>query len=117
MAQSWKLTVRRGSQVERRRYGTLEEALDALDRELGGGEAAVRRDAARVFRREVAPAAQVAMRAEVAGPQRFFASVNGGVDVRGDGSPVAFTGRVSRRVVEPRDAEDPVAALRRALAG
>jgi hypothetical protein len=53
----------------------------------------------------------VAARGEVTGP----GGVRGGVDLRGDGSTEAFTGRVRRRVVEQRDGETPYDALRRAL--
>ncbi len=115
MAESWKLTVRRGSKVTTARFGSLDDALDALERVVDGDESP-RLGPRKVFHREIDPVAQVATRVELAGPQRFLAKVTGGVDVRGDGSPEPFVGRVNRRVVERRRGESAVAALRRELA-
>jgi hypothetical protein len=71
-----------------------------------------RRQTARVFRREIAPVAQVAARLELRGPGGPLRAARGGLDVRGDGSVEAWAGRVGKRVLE---GPDPVAALRDAL--
>jgi hypothetical protein len=108
------LTVRRGPKVERERFEELEAALRAV--EARGRELEREADAApaggRLIRR-FEPVQQVAARIELAGPRRL----RGGVDVRGDGSSEAFTGRVRRRLVEQRSGESPYDALRRALRG
>ena len=113
---TWKLTVRIGSRVERRRFDGLDPALDALDRRIGelGDEA--RREDVQFFRRTIEASRQVAVRAEVAGPGRILPGVRGGVDLRGDGSTEAFVGGTRRRLVESRPGEGAVAALRRVLA-
>jgi hypothetical protein len=117
MAETWKLTIRVGSKVDTARFGSLGEALDAMQARLDEASGAANRKTARVFHRRIEPVMQVAVRAEVAGPQRMLAKVHGGVDLRGDGSGEAWTGRVSKQVVERERGESAVDALRRALAG
>ncbi|MEA2430113.1 MAG: hypothetical protein QOI19_586 [Thermoleophilaceae bacterium] len=103
------MTVRQGGRIERERFSSLEDALDAIEsrgRELQGTTREKPVDTKVLGRWE--PAQQVAARLELA---RL-----GGIDVRGDGSAVAFTGRLRRRPVPERDVESPYDALRRVLA-
>lgn len=115
VAGRYTLTIRTGPKVERRRFEELASALDALEARLAPLEGSSLRDTVDVHYREFAPVSQVAVRGEVAGPGRLLAGVHGGVDLRGDGSAEAYTGRVRRRLVEPRKGESVYAALRRAL--
>jgi hypothetical protein len=103
-----RLTVRSKGTTERERYATLEEALEALEargRELQRTTRSKPVDTKVLGRYE--PAQQVAARLELGG--------RGGVDIRGDGTAVAFTGRLRRRLVEERYAESAYESLRRVL--
>lgn len=112
MPARYTVTIRHGPKVEQERYGELEPALDALVARMEELSKTARRDTVDLRYREFQPIQQVAVRGEISGPQRLRA----GLDVRGDGSVEAFTGRLRRRVVEPREGESPFAALRRAVA-
>lgn len=74
---------------------------------------APRREAVDLRYKSFAPVQQVAARGELRGPS----GARAGVDVRGDGSVEAFTGRVRRSVVALEPGEDAFAGLRRVLAG
>jgi hypothetical protein len=117
LKERWDLTVRDGSKVERSHYATLDAALDALSARADELAPDARRDEERFLRRRYEPAAQVGVRIEVAGPGGWRQTVRGGVDLRGDGSMQAYTGRVRRILVEPEHGESAPEALRRALAG
>jgi hypothetical protein len=106
------LTVRSGAKVDKERHQDLDAALDAM-RERGD-ELALGADAKAAggsLIRRIEPVQQVVARLELKGPDGLRA----GVDVRGDGSSEAYTGRVRRRLVEQRAGEDAYGALRRAL--
>jgi hypothetical protein len=109
----YKLRIRVRGKVERQRHPSLPDALDALAAraEKLSREADAEPEGGGIMRR-IDPVQQVIARLEVAGPGR----VRAGVDVRGDGSAEAWTGRFRRELVEQRDGESAVAALRRAIA-
>jgi hypothetical protein len=90
------------------RCGSLEEALDEIEargRELERTSRSAPVDTKVLGRYE--PAQQVAARIELSG--------RGGIDIRGDGSASAYTGRVRRRAVPQRSRESAYDALRRTL--
>jgi hypothetical protein len=109
------VTVRAGSNVRRERCASLDAALALLEERARELARTVRRPAVDLKVRRFEPVAQVAGRAELSGPGRWMPSVTVGIDVRGDGSVEAYTGRVRKRVLVQHDDETPYAALRRAL--
>jgi hypothetical protein len=113
---NWKLTVRDGPRVRHRRFETLGETLTAMEHELGELAPGARRRAVSVPGRRFDPARQVSVRAEIAGPGGWLSgAARGGVDMRGDGSTEAYTGRLWRKLVELRPGETTYEGLRRML--
>jgi hypothetical protein len=112
VADAYTLTVRSGAKVRKERYTALDEALEATEREGGDLEqTADGRPEGGTLMRRLEPVQIVVARLELSGPRGLRA----GVDVRGDGSSEAFTGRLRRRVVEQRSGESAYDALRREL--
>jgi hypothetical protein len=112
LAGSWRLIVRAGSQVRRGRFDDLDTALAELEsrgREIESTVGA--RPEGGTLMRRIEPVQQVLGRLELRGP-----GVRAGVDVRGDGSSEAFTGRIRRHLVQQRGGESAYDALRRSLA-
>jgi hypothetical protein len=107
---AYRLTVRRRGRTERKRYASLPEALTALEARLDELAPRERRDTERALARELEPVQQVAVRGEIAGR-----GVRGGVDVRGDGSLEAYTGRWRRTLIATEPGETAYDALRREL--
>jgi hypothetical protein len=105
------LTVRAGPRVDRCRFGSLDEALAQLEAQVEKLSGSARRDAVDLRYRRFEPVEQVAARVQVDGSGR----VHGGIDIRGNGSTEAYTGRWRRRLVEQLEGESACDALRRAL--
>jgi hypothetical protein len=110
-ADRYRLTLRLGPKVEHERFASLTETLDALEERLARLDRSVEREPVDLRYRRIEPVEQVAARGEIAGPR----GLRGGVDVRGDGSSEAFTGRIRRRLVAQRPDESSYQALRRVL--
>jgi hypothetical protein len=107
----YRLTLRLGPRVEHERFASLTETLDALEERLGQLGRSARRETVDLRYRRIEPVEQVAARGEITGPR----GLRGGVDVRGDGSSEAFTGRMRRELVKQRGGESSYRALARAL--
>ncbi len=109
---AYTITVRIKAKVEHEREDDLDGALGTLERRGRELEqrARVPTTGGTVVRR-FEPVQQVFGRLELAGPRRLRA----GVDIRGDGSAEAFTGRFRRELVRQEKGESPYDALRRVL--
>lgn len=104
--------MRSEAKVRSERAGALDDALRTIERhgrDLEDGASA--RTVGGALVRKFEPVQQVVGRIELSGPGRLRA----GVDVRGDGSAEAFTGRLRRKLVVQRAGESPYDALRREL--
>src|SRR3954447_6049458 len=98
----WKVTERIRGKVNRDSFGSVEAAFAALearaDQHARAADAAP--DGGGIMRR-IDPVQQVVARLELSGPRRLRA----GVDIRGDGSSEAWTGRIRRELVEQEPGE------------
>ena len=95
--------------MEHSSHEELDGALRAIEERFRVLANGAQRQAKSFMGREFAPVQQVAARAELKGPKGLRA----GIDLRGDGSAEAWTGRFGRRLVEQEKGEDAYAALRR----
>ena len=111
---SWTLKVRDGSRVERSRFTDLEQALRALERRVDELEPTARRSDVHLLKRKIDASRLVSVRVELSGPGRVVPAFRGGIDLRGDGSMEAFTGRSRRTLIAQGKRESPTQALRRA---
>jgi hypothetical protein len=112
VAERYTVTVRSQGAVHTHRFDGLQAALGGLEDELRKlASGADSRSRGGRFIRRLDPVRIVVGRVELSGPR----GLRVGVDLRGDGSSEAFSGRIRRRVVEQRDDETAFDALRRAL--
>ena len=113
MSRSWKLTVRRGSEVEHESFFELGEAVAAMrERALAiRSEGPVRRVQSL---RDYEPGDQVQARLQLSG-RGLFRKPTAGVDVRGDGTFVSFKGGVAREELDPTDHDTPFDLVRETL--
>jgi hypothetical protein len=110
----WKLTVRHGSEVSSELFESLDEALGEMKRRAEEIRAEGPLPAASMLR-DYQARDQVHARLQLSGKGLLRKPV-AGVDVRGDGSLVAYRGGMRRQELEPRGQETPFDAVRETLA-
>jgi hypothetical protein len=108
-----RVVVRSGPRVERLDAASLDTALTLIEDRARVLARSSRRAPVDLRIRTFEPVQQVAHRLELRGERGLRA----GVDVRGDGSVEAWTGRLRRQVLAQAPGEDAYAALRRTLEG
>jgi hypothetical protein len=112
---SWKVTVRHGSNVGREKFATLDEAIDEARRRVDE----VRREGGlptiSAFR-EHTPGQRVQARIEISGPG-LIRSREGGIDVMGDGTAIAYTGAIRKETIEADSLGQAFERLRTILQG
>jgi hypothetical protein len=111
---SWKVTVRHGSDVGREKFDSLDGAIGYAR----GRVEEIRREgglpAISVFR-EHPPDQRVHARIEISGPG-LLRGKEGGIDVMGDGSAIAYTGAVRKERIDADSLDDAYRRLASALA-
>ena len=105
---AWKLTVRHGSDVAREEFDDLDLALAAAERCAEGPLEEVSGF------RDFSASEQVHARLEISG-KGLLRPPTAGVDVRGDGSLVPYSGSVRREEMRARQGQNPFEAVRAAL--
>lgn len=110
----WKLTVRNGPEVEHASFDDLGEAVAAMRARAMEIRSA---GPARPVRslRDFEPEDQVRARLQLTGRGGFLRKPTAGIDVRGDGAFVPFSGGVGREELDPADHETPFELVRETL--
>ena len=107
--------MRHASEVEHEEFDTLEEAIGEMERRASGIRAEGPLPPSSALR-DFEPGDQVHARLQISG-KGLLRKPTAGIDVRGDGSLVAFRGTVAREELEPSVGETPFDAVRETLAG
>ena len=109
----WRLTVRRGSDVEHAGFDDLDDAVATMRRRALEIRAEGPARAVSALR-DFGPEAQVQARLQLAGRGLLRKPV-AGVDLRGDGTFVPYRGGIGREELDPTEYETPFDAVREAL--
>ena len=107
--------MRHASEVEHEEFDTLEGAIGGME----GRAEEVRAEGPlppSSALRNFEPGDQVHARLQISG-KGLLRKPTAGIDVRGDGSLVAFRGTIAREELEPRAGETPFDAVRETLSG
>jgi hypothetical protein len=110
---AWKLTVRRGPDVEHVAFADLGEAVEAMrERALAIRSEGLARETSVL--RDFAPEDQVRARLQLSGKGLLRKPV-AGIDVRGDGTFMPYRGMVRREELDPSGHGTPFDLVRETL--
>lgn len=110
---AWKLTIRHGSEVSHEGFDDLGQAVDAMrERALAIRSEGPVKKASMI--RDYEPGDQVHARLQISG-RGLLRKPTAGVDVRGDGSFLPFSGGVGRAELDPTNHETPFELVRETL--
>ena len=110
---AWRLTIRHGSDVDREGFDDLEQAIAAARQRASAIKAEGPLEELAALR-DFAPADQVHARLEISG-RGLVRPPTAGVDLRGDGSVVPYSGGIRRQELTLRRGGDAFDAVRDAL--
>jgi hypothetical protein len=110
----WKVTVRHGSSVGREKFDSLDEAIADTRRRVEEIQREDRLPPISMLR-DFTPDEQVQARIEISGPG-LFRSPEGGIDVMGDGTAIAYSGSIRKERLDADSLDDAFERLRDALA-
>jgi hypothetical protein len=111
----WKLTIRHGSDVERKQFDSLEQAIEEMKRQAEAirSEGPLEKE---TVPRDYEPSEQVHARLEIS-TGGLLRRRDAGLDVMGDGTLVPYRGGIRRTQLESQDGQNPFDAVGEALAG
>jgi hypothetical protein len=110
---SWKLTTRHGSEVNRKQFARLDEALAELERRAEAIRAEGPLEDLQMLR-EYKSGQRVHARLELTGPG-LVRRADAGLDVMGDGALVPYRGAIFKKRLEVADSQSAYEAVREAL--
>jgi hypothetical protein len=110
---SWKVTVRHGPAVSREKVETLDKAISRAQEAVREVQREGDLRTVKAFR-DYGPEKRVHARIEVSGPG-LLRGREGGIDVMGDGRPVAYTGAIRKRELGGEGLDESLERLREAL--
>jgi hypothetical protein len=110
---AWKLTVRHGSEVSHEAFDDLDDAVRAMRERAMAIRAEGPVEAAAGFK-ERDPRSLVHARLQISG-KGLLRKPTAGVDVRGNGEFVPFSGGIGREELDPRDDATPFDTVRETL--
>jgi hypothetical protein len=110
----WKLTIRHGPDVSHESFDDLDEAVAAMRRRALEIRSEGPLPGASMLR-DFSPDEQVQARLQLSG-QGLLHRPAAGVDLRGDGTFLPYSGSVRRRELDPTDCDTPFDLVRETLA-